>query len=140
MARPAIERKLVDPVTLVESQPHYLAVTVVGGRDPCPQRFGIFRQTTDTVVLPDLGRVRERQHDRAEASRPPLPPVTRTVDGSNSYAEAKIEAAIEELKGAAARHPAYMHAAATCHALCERYGLDWPPVRDRLVGDACRPA
>jgi hypothetical protein len=28
--KPAIDRNLVDPVTLVEAQPHYLAVTVVG--------------------------------------------------------------------------------------------------------------
>ena len=39
--RPSIDRGLVDPCTLVEVQPHYLAVRVVGGPDPCPARFGI---------------------------------------------------------------------------------------------------
>ncbi len=71
--KPAIERRLVDPVTLVEAQPHYLAVTVVGGADPCPQRFGVLRLAKDAVPVPDIAGIvrREQKAERRERQREP---------------------------------------------------------------------
>lgn len=65
--KPAIERQLLDPATLVEAQPHYLGVRLIGGDDPCPARFGIRDKSQDAVKVPDIaGMKRRHEAERAE--------------------------------------------------------------------------
>ena len=66
--KPAVERNLLDPVTLLEPQPHYLAVTVRGGPDPCPRRFGLLRLAKDAVPVPDIARIKRWQQTREPAA------------------------------------------------------------------------
>jgi hypothetical protein len=136
--RPAIERCLLDPVTLVEAQPHYIAVDVTGGPDLCQQRFGIFRQGKDVVAVPDLsGMLRAReQRERAErlARYGPAPDRQRDPDGARSYAGCRIAECAETVRCApdGTKHPTYVAECARARAIADRYGLDWPPIAAEL--------
>ena len=132
--RPAIERKLVDPVTLVEAQPHFLAVTAVGGADPCPQRFGVFKQSRDLVQVPDIAGIARRQDERERAERErryQRQPYSHK--GDQSEAKQRIADCLTEIRGAGARHTTYVPAAARAKAICDRFGLEWKPVRRQLI-------
>ena len=136
--RPAIERALLDPVTLVEAQPHYLAVTVAGGPDPCPQRFGILRQAREAVTVPDIaGMIRamaERERAERLARHGPVPDRRFNPAAARSYAERRIADCIEAVRSApdGTKHPTYCTEAARAKALCDRFGVDWRPVRREL--------
>lgn len=129
--RPAIDRGLLDPVTLVETQPHYVSCTFVGGTDPCPARFVVLRQGGEVVPVADIEVIRERQRQRHKALiRSSLPP-GKPPEGA---AEAAIERCVEAIRGAAekSRHPTYLEHSARARAICERAGIAWEPVRTRL--------
>jgi hypothetical protein len=131
--RPAIESGLVDPATPVEAQPHYLTVRVVDGADPCPRRFGFLRHGRSEVHVPDIHGIQRRQHERERAQRPP--PVHRGPAEAQNCAGQRIEDCLAAIRSSVsgARHPTYTVEAARARAICERYGLDWPPVRRALA-------
>jgi hypothetical protein len=134
LCRPAIERHLLDPVTLVEAQPHYLAVDVSGGPDPCPHRFGILRQGKDVVAVPDIAGIMRARDERERADRlareGPAPDPRRNPEAARSYAEQRIAACVAAVRDApdGTKHPTYMAEAARAKAICDRYGLPWAPV------------
>jgi len=133
---PAICRGLVDPATLVEAQPHYLAVRVEGGADPCPQRFGFLRLACDEVQVPDIAGIKRRQNQREReewAKRTRLSPQRRGAQTATSYAQDRIGQCIDTVRRARARHPTYKTEAARAKAICDRHGLDWAPVRQALI-------
>lgn len=134
--KPTIERGLVDPVTLVECQPHYLGVQVVGGPDPCPRRFGFLRLARQEVQVPDIHGIKRRQNEIERAKRPPEqrhPP--RDPEQAHAYAQQRIDDCLAAIRASAsgARHPTYKEQAARARAICDRYGLDWPPIRRDLI-------
>jgi hypothetical protein len=128
--RPAITRKLVDPVTLVEAQPHYLGVVVVGGADPCPNRFGLLPGRRAEVVVPDIEGIQRRQRARDRDNRPRPP---SDADEGKEYADRRIADCIATIKAATYRHTTYMSEAARAKAICDRYGIDWAPVSRDLI-------
>jgi hypothetical protein len=128
--KPAIERQLVDPVTLVESQPHYLSITIEGVEDdPCPQRFGILRLAKAAVPVPDMQgimrRHAERERAEREASRRRSEP--RSTEEIVEGVKQRIKACCDKIKAASegARHPTYLEEAGRAKALCDKYGLSW---------------
>ena len=123
-----------DPVTLVEVQPHYLGVRTSGGPDPCPRRFGFLRLRAQEVAVPDIAGIRRRQDEIERAKRPPEQRrVTRDPELANADAQARIDACLAAIRAAAARHTTYKAEAARAKALCDKYGLDWPPIRRDLI-------
>lgn len=130
--RPAIDRKMVDPVTLVEAQPHYLGVIVNGGPDPCPQRFGILRGSRSEVVVPDVQGIQRRQEERARANRPPAPKDKNSTE-AREYADQRIVACLEAIRTASYRHTTYKSEAARAKSICDRYGVPWEPVKRDLI-------
>lgn len=136
--RPAIARHLLDPVTLIEAQPHYLAVDVTGGPDPCPQRFGFIWQGKDVVPVPDLAGMLSvrKQRERTErlAEYGPAPDRDRDPVGARSYAERRVAKCVEAIKGATdgTKHPTYVVECARARAIAERYGLEWRPIAEEL--------
>ena len=133
---PAINRGLVDPVTLVEAQPHYLAVHVVGGPDPCPRRFGLLRGAHDEVPVPDIAGIKRRQEqrEREEWAKRTWPfPQRRGAQTPTTYAQDRIDQCIDAVRRAGARHPTYKTEAARAKAICDRHGLDWARVRPALI-------
>jgi hypothetical protein len=128
---PAIKRGMIDPATLVEAQPHYLAVAVEGGDDPAPQRFGLLHLARDTVPVPDLDAMRKRQEEAAQAERPPS--ICNATPSTSCYAEQRIDECVVAVRLATARHPTYLQEAARAKAICDRHGLDWKVVKARLI-------
>ncbi len=136
--KPAIDRNLVDPVTLVEAQPHYLAVTVIGGADPCPKRFGVLRLAKDAVPVPDIAGIvrREQEAERRERQR-----VAKTVrhDYAKSFSDDTATAFLERCVDTLARardgtkHRVYLHEAARAKAFCDKYSIDWAPWKQALT-------
>jgi hypothetical protein len=132
--RPAIERDLVDDVTLVEAQPHYLAATVVGGPDPCPRRFGLLMQAGGEVVaVPDLAAIADRQQQRDCAARPR--PAYQPNRKHRGGPEDRLEACLQTIRQAVdgTKHKVYAHEAARAHAIAARHGINWTPWRQRLM-------
>jgi hypothetical protein len=133
---PAISRGLVDPVTLVEAQPHYLSVRIVGGPDPCPRRFGQLRGAREEVPVPNIAGIKRRQEQREReewANRIRLFPQRRGAQTATSYAQDRIDQCTDAVCRAGARHPTYKTEAARAKAICDRHGLDWAPVRQALI-------
>lgn len=139
--RPAIERHLLDPVTLVPTQPHYLSITVEGGHDPCPERFSIYRAGNgiEFVDCSDFGRALDEQRkaeeierERREKIADALRRTGRTDDG-NAF-ELSIRKAERAIASSArgARHPVYVQQMARMQAICDRHGHDFSKARDRL--------
>jgi hypothetical protein len=133
--KPAIERGLVDPVTLVEVQPHYLGVRVQGGPDPCPRRFGFLRLASNEVRVPDIHGIKRRQEEIERAKRPPEQMSRRrdNPEQAQAWAQSRIDECIAAIKSASARHTTYKAEAARAKAICDRYGLDWEPIREALI-------
>ena len=132
--RPSIDRGLVDPCTLVEVQPHYLAVRVVGGPDPCPARFGIWRGAGDAVPVPDIARIRQIRERRERLERAARAPVhAGPWRGGAGYPRQRIGECLAAIRTATARHTTYRSEAARALAICQRYGIDWAPVRAALI-------
>lgn len=136
--KPALDRELVDPATLVEPQPHYLAVKVIGGPDPCPQRFGFLRLARPEVPVPDLEarRWRQQQQERAERVRTGGEYfAARNPSERQADAERRIDDCLQAVRSATEgqRHPTYKSQAARAKALCDRYGIRWEPVRASLI-------
>jgi hypothetical protein len=135
---PAIERGLVDPSTLVEVQPHYVGCTVRGGPDPCPQRFGLLERAADTVVVPEIDRIKMRQERRErERRRAVYAGQTVTVDavsGAGGNVERRIDECVAAVRRArsGSRHPTFKSELARARALCDRHGIDWRPVLNQL--------
>jgi hypothetical protein len=131
---PAIDRNLVDPVTLVEAQPHYLAVTVVGGADPCLERFGVLRLSKDVVPVPEIAGIvrREQEATRRQQRQSYRPPMR--ANGADS-ATAFLERCVDTLARArdGTKHRVYLHEAARARAFCDKYAIDWKPWRQRLM-------
>lgn len=138
---PAIKRELVDPVTLVECQPHYLAVRVVGGPDPCPQRFGNLRLARDEVPVPDIEGIRRRQDQRERDQRRAAQQPERHAGGqfdpeqARGGAQRRIDECLATIGSASegARHPTYIREAARARALCDEHAIGWGPVRASLI-------
>jgi hypothetical protein len=129
--RAGTQSKWLDPVTLLnEVCPHFLAVTIAGNSpDPCPQRWGLIRGERDRVTVPEtvlapLAQCKAITVADEPARYGPALALYRRV------AVEQIKASIESVRAAAegARHPAYLHAAARIHGLCEhwRIPLDRP--------------
>lgn len=125
--RPAIERALVDPVTLVEVQPHFLAVRVVGGPDPCPRRFGVLCLARDVVPVPDIEGIERRQRERERAARREADAGCPVRDDATAadYARQRIDDCLAAIRSATARHTAYKSEAARAFWICKHFGLDW---------------
>ena len=134
--KPAIERGLVDPVTLVECQPHYLGIQVRGGGDPCPRRFGFVRLARQEVPVPDIEGIRRRQQAIELAKRPPQHRrAPRNPAEAVSYARHRIDRCLDAIRNSAfgARHPTYTAEAARAKAICDRYDLDWTAIKKELI-------
>jgi hypothetical protein len=132
--RPAIEDGLVDPVTLVEVQPHYLGVRVVGDVDPCPRRFGFLRLARQEVQVPDIHGIKRRQEEIKRAKRPPEQRHTpRDPEQAQAWAQSRIDECLAAIKSASARHTTYKEQAARARAIAQKYGLDWQPIRRDLI-------
>jgi hypothetical protein len=86
--KPAIDIGALNPATLVEAQPHFLAVRAFGGPDPCRRRFGILRMCEgETVRLPDIAaivkaREAQEQAERRRRGRAPIRSETRLLPAS----------------------------------------------------------
>jgi hypothetical protein len=143
--RPAIERHLLDPVTLVETQPHYLSITVRGGHDPCPERFTLYRagNGVEFVDCTDFGRVQEAQRiaeARGKAERERMAKAMRQRLGTTAPRDERqaYELSIRKAEraivgsGKGSRHPVYVEQMARMRAICERHGHDFGKARDRL--------
>jgi hypothetical protein len=144
--RPAIERNLLDPSTLVETQPHYVAVSFIGGPDPCPRRFGILRQPGgDVVEIPDLDAIarrvaemerREREKDRRRATSRTRVATSfyRPLTGTRASLERRLGDCIDRVAAAqqGQRHPTYLHECARAKAICDKYDVPWAGWRDAL--------
>jgi hypothetical protein len=152
---PAIERGLVDPVTLVEVQPHYLGVRVLGGADPCPRRFGFLRLAKQEVQVPDIEGIKRRQEEierakraqrerdapvRSHGKHPAAPFLAKhgiemasNYPNAQSYAQSRIDECLAAIRSASARHTTYKAEAARAKAICDRHGLDWQPIRRDLI-------
>jgi hypothetical protein len=134
--KPAIGRVMVDPVTLREVQPHYLGVRVQGAPDPCPRRFGFLRLARQEVPVPDIRSIARRQIEIERAKGPPEQRrAPRDPDQANAYAQARVDECLQAIRSApdGTKHPTYVSEAARAKALCDRYGLDWRPIRQALV-------
>lgn len=135
---PAIERGLVDPSTLVEVQPHYIGCTVRGGPDPCPQRFGLLERATHTVVVPEIDGIKRRQERRKRKERQTLyvgrPAGTGTIAGATNAVARRLEECVAAVRRArsGSRHPTFKSELARARALCDRHGIEWGPVLNRL--------
>jgi hypothetical protein len=147
--KPALDRGIVDAATLVEVQPHYLAVTVKGSADPCPRRFGYLRLARQAVPVPDLHAIKRAQED-AERQKRQAETYRRREAGDHRAAaflakhgievvigpafdaQTRIDDCIAAIRSATARHTTYKHEAARAKALCGKHGIDWQPVRAAL--------
>jgi hypothetical protein len=134
---PLIERNLVDDCTLTEAQPHYLAVTVMGGADPCPRRFGVLRLTNATVQVPDIAGIvrRELQAVRRERQRAAKTVRHDAKSFSDDTATAFLEQCVDTVRTAidGTKHKVYYHEAARAKAFCDKYAINWQPWRQRLM-------
>jgi hypothetical protein len=136
--RPAIERGLIDPSTLVEVQSHYIGCTVRGGPDPCPQRLGLLKRTATTVAVPEIQNIKVRQKRRERERRRALyAGQAVTVDaiiGTTSDVDRRIDECVAAIRRArsGSRHPTFKSELARARALCDRHGIDWEPVLDQL--------
>jgi hypothetical protein len=138
---PAITRGMVDPVTTVECQPHFLAVRVLAGEDPCPRRFSLLRLAHEAVRVPDIAGIAMRRRERELAARPapapaaPRPARTPGERLTDVEAEARLEQCYATIKRSAngARHPTYKAECARAKGLCDEYGLDWATARHELI-------
>jgi hypothetical protein len=138
--KPAIDRRKLDPVLYVESQPHYLATTMIGGPDPCPERFSLVRRPSGEIV-PTTGFDRcKAKHEREAALEQErrdkiafaiqargIPDDGRALE----IAIRKSEVAIAR-SASGSRHPTYTTETARIRAIIERHGGDWPAARERL--------
>jgi hypothetical protein len=123
-------------VTLVEAQPHYLGVQILGGPDPCPRRFGFLRLAEQDVRVPDISAIAQRQSEIERAKPPPEQRhVRRDPAQAHSYAEQRLAECLERIRTApdGTKHPTYCEEAARAKALCDRFGLAWQQVREALV-------
>lgn len=146
--RPAIKKQILDPCTLGEAQPHYLAVTVRGGHDPCPERFTIWRGEagTEWVDCSDFARVEKAEADllaaekaerdrKAEMYRQRREAAGLSAQGeAQRVFEATIRKAERAIVGAASgsRHPTYVTEMSRIEAITKRHGHDPRPARERL--------
>jgi hypothetical protein len=136
--QPAIERGLLDPVTLRDCQPHYIGVRVIGGPDPCPARWGVAKGAALEVKVPDIAGIKRRQ-DEAEHKARRSREAARTYNIGEltgpDFARARIAECIAEIKAATeatGRHPTYLRQCAIAKAICDRNGLDWLRVSQDL--------
>lgn len=137
--KPAIERKLLDPATLVEAQPIYLGVNVVGGYDPCPERFMLVRgQDGDTCTTDGLDRTLEHQRKVADAERirramlaVSRPKRDLDYDGARAF-EMAVRKAERAIASAQFRHPEYLKQMGWVRAISVKYGGDWSAAAQRL--------
>jgi hypothetical protein len=143
--RPAIERNLIDPATLRECQEHFIGVKVVGGRDPCPARYGFLDGATDTVKVPDIAGIKRRQDEAERKERQQQQPKTATKITGPELAQRRIADCINKLKAArdGTKHLVYVDQCAAAKYICDEFKLDcWPQVRRDLaaVYEASLPA
>ena len=148
--RPARDLGLLDDCTLTPSQPIYVSMIILGGPDPCPQRFGTWRPTPwadEAVHVPDLDAMERRlaEHARREreknrAARTSLfhgassGGVHNTTLG-NACACFLCECVRRVARaGSGARHPTYLREAARVRAVVDKYGRgDWDYWREELM-------
>jgi hypothetical protein len=131
---PPIVDTILDPVTLRPAQPLYLAISFIGGPDPCPRRFGILQSACDLVAVPDIaGMIRRQQEAVRQARRQvdrrrPQPP-----DGD--FATAFLQRCVDTVGAAVdgTKHIVYLHEAARAKAFCDKHDLDWPRCKRRLM-------
>jgi hypothetical protein len=85
------------------------------------------------VHIPDIHGIKHRQRERELAQRPP--PVQRAPEQTHVGAEHRIEDCLAAIRasGSGVRHPTYKTEVARARAICDRAGLDWPPIRQALV-------
>jgi hypothetical protein len=139
MVKPAIERKLVDPAALVEARPIYLGVNVVGGHDPCPDRFMLVRgENGDKCTTHGLDRTLEHQRKLADADR-----VRRAIlaasrpnqepddDGARAI-EMTVRKAERAIASAQFRHPEYLEQMGWVLAISVKDGGGWSAAAQRL--------
>ncbi len=138
--RPLIRRGMVDDVTLVECQPHYLATTCLGDPDLCPQRFGILEQASGNVVqVPDIAAIARRQQQRdqqeRQASRRPQEVQRPRRDQDQDNLERWLWSCVDLVRNAREghRHPTYKFEACRIKATCDKHGVPWETWRDRVI-------
>ena len=148
--KPAVDRGLLDDCTLTASQPVYVALSIIGGEDPCPQRFGIWRPTpwaAEEVPVPDLDAMARRLADMERRDREKNRAArTSLFHGASSGRVHNAElgnacpcylcecVARVARAGSGARHPTYLHECARVRAVCDKYGRDdWDYWRDELM-------
>jgi hypothetical protein len=139
--KPGIDYGWLDPVTLREVTPHFLAVRIVGhSPDPCPQRWGMVHGEHDRVPVPNGALVLPSRPSNDDILEPGGNFETLRARFGPHLAErrlaavSKIKAEIEAVRGSAsgARHPTYLRAAARVTALCEFWALPLDKARARL--------
>jgi hypothetical protein len=135
--KPAIDRNLVDPVTLRECQEHYVGVHVLGGRDPCPARFGFLSGATDAVKVPDIAGIKRRQDEaerRERQSRQAGQPRVKLT--GPALAQHRLAACLSKVKAArdGTKHLVFVEQCAAAKFVCDEFKLDcWPQVRRDLA-------
>jgi hypothetical protein len=94
---------------------------------------------TDTVKVPDIAAIKWRQDraEREERHRREAGRARLSTDADRKvYAHRRIDdcvAAIKTATEASGRHSTYLKQAATAKALCDRYNVEWAPVKGQLV-------
>jgi hypothetical protein len=133
---PCIERGYVDSVSFVEPQPIYLAVQFVGGPDPAPARFGIWRGGQGEVVqLHDLDAIARRQDERERREREQqrrLQIAPSRHDGTlDGYLQSRVDVVRAAREGN--RHPTYKFESCRVEATCRKYGIAFDPWQTKLI-------
>jgi hypothetical protein len=142
--KPGIDRGWIDPVTLRDVTPHFLAVKIEGDQaDPCPQRWGIVPGEFDFVPVPasvvtSAPQARQRR-DFSSPAGGDLDALRRAYgprfEQRRQEAVADILAHIDTVRaaGKGARHPSYLRAAATIEALCRYWCISIDGPRAALI-------
>ena len=148
--RPARDLGLLDDCTLTPSQPIYVSMIVLGGPDPCPQRFGIWRPTPradEAVHVPDLDAMERRLAEHARREREKNRAARTTLFHAASSGGVHNTAlgnactcylceCVRRVARAAtgARHPTYLREAARVRAVVDKYSRgDWDYWREELM-------
>ena len=136
----AVAAQWLDPSTLKnEVLPHFIAVDVSGGADPCPQRWGIIRGTRDTVPTADAPK-----DPYTLPGDHPIHTAGNLLALENKYgglldqhrriAVRKIRDEIERVRMATEgnRHPTYKEAQARVDGLCRYWAMPLDLARAKL--------
>jgi len=112
------------------------------------------RQRLQEVAVPDIPGIKRRQEEIERAKRPqpartdrrrnncgqhPAAPflakhgISSVSEDWQADAQARIDECLAKIRSASARHTTYKSEAGRAKAICDKYGLDWQPIRKDLI-------